>query len=155
MAQVQAIPEGLHTLTPQLTIEGCDRAIDWYQRVFGAELRSRAPDPTGKKVWHAEMRIGSSVLFLNDTFPEMGGTAETASLWLYTDDIDALWKRAVDAGASVVMPLTDMFWGDRTGTVTDPFGNRWNLAKRIKNLSPEEMKRAQDEFVAAMNARKG
>jgi len=150
MAQVQAIPEGLYTLTPQLTIDGCDRAIDWYQRVFLAELRSRAPDPSGKKVWHAELRIGNSVVFLNDTFPEMGGKPETASLWLYAEDIDTWWKRAVDAGAKVVMPLSDMFWGDRTGTVVDPFGNRWNLAQRMKNLSPAEMKQAQDAFVASM-----
>lgn len=149
MAQVQAIPEGLHTLTPQLTIDGCDRAIDWYQRVFSAEVRSRAPDPSGKKVWHAELRIGNSVVFLNDTFPEMGGKPETASIWLYAEDIDTWWKRVVDAGAKVVMPLSDMFWGDRTGTVVDPFGNRWNLAQRMKNLSSAEMKQAQDAFVAS------
>ena len=150
MDQAKAIPDGMHTLTAQLTIDGCDQAIGWYKRALGAELRSRAPDPSGKKVWHADMRIGDSVFFLNDAFPEMGGPAQPASLWLYADNIDQLWQRAVDAGAKITMPLADMFWGDRTGTLVDPFGNRWNLAQHIKDLTPEEMKRAQDAFVASL-----
>jgi uncharacterized glyoxalase superfamily protein PhnB len=150
MTQVKAVPDGLHTLTPQLAIDGCDQAIEWYQRAFGAQLRSRAPDPSGKKVWHAEMRIGSSAFFLNDVFPDMGGAVQTASLWLYAEDIDTWWNRAVEAGAKVTMPLSDMFWGDRTGSLLDPFGNHWNLAQRIKDLTPEEMKQAQDAFVASM-----
>jgi len=150
MAQVKAVPEGMHTLTPQLTIDGCDQAIDWYKSAFGAELEERAPDPSGKKVWHASMRIGNSVFFLNDAFPDMGGPAQPASLWLYTDEVDKAWKRAVDAGAKVTMPLSDMFWGDRTGTIVDPFGNRWHLAQRIKNMTPLEMKQAQDAFVASL-----
>ncbi len=150
MAEVKAVPEGMHTITPQLTIDGCDRAIEWYQRVFGAELIERAPDPSGKKVWHAALRIGDSVIFLNDAFPEMGGPAQPASLWLYADHIDQWWKRAVDAGAKITMPIADMFWGDRSGTVVDPFGNRWSLSQRMKNLTPEEMKRAQDDFVASL-----
>ncbi len=80
----------------------------------------------------------------------MGGPAQPASLWLYAEDVDQWWKRAVDAGAKITMPLTDMFWGDRTGTVVNPFGNRWNLAQRVKNMTPEEMKQAQDAFVASM-----
>jgi PhnB protein len=150
MAQVKAVPEGMHTLTPQLTIDGCDQAIDWYKSAFGAELEERAPDPSGKKVWHASMRIGNSVFYLNDVFLDMGEPAHPATLWLYIDDVDKAWKRAVDAGAKVTMPLSDMFWGDRTGTLVDPFGNRWNLAQRIKNLTPEEMKQAQDAFVASL-----
>lgn len=150
MAQVKPVPEGMHTLTAQLSIDGCDQAIEFYQRAFGAVLLERAPDPSGKKVWHASMRIGDSVFFLNDAFPEMGGPARPTSLWVYTDGVDQWWKRAVDAGAQIVMPIADMFWGDRTGTVVDPFGNRWSLAQRMKNLTPEEMKKAQDEFVASM-----
>jgi len=150
MAHVKAIPEGMHTLTPQLTIDGCDRAIEWYKRAFNAELHTRAPDPSGEKVWHAAMRIGNSTFFLNDAFPDMGGPALKVSLWLYTDNVDEWWKRAVDAGAKITMPLSDMFWGDRTGTVVDPFGNRWNLAQHIKDMTPEEMKQAQDAFVASM-----
>jgi uncharacterized glyoxalase superfamily protein PhnB len=147
---VKAVPEGMHTITPQLTIDGADKAIEWYQRAFGAELVSRAADPSGKKVWHAAMRIGTSQFFLNDAFPEMGSKAQPASLWIYTEGVDQWWKRAVDAGAKVVMPIADMFWGDRMGTLTDPFGNRWSLSQHMKDLSPAEMKQAQDAFVASM-----
>ncbi|HEY7956290.1 MAG: VOC family protein [Polyangia bacterium] len=146
----KAIPEGLHTLTTQLSIDGCDKAIEWFKRAFGAELLSRAPDPSGQKVWHASLRIGDSVLFVNDVFPNMGGGAETASLWLYSENVDAAWKRAIDAGAKQTMPPADMFWGDRMGSLVDPFGNRWTLAQHIKDLTPEEMKKAQDAFVASM-----
>jgi uncharacterized glyoxalase superfamily protein PhnB len=146
----KAIPEGLHTLTTQLSIDGCDKAIEWFKRAFGAELLSRAPDPSGQKVWHASLRIGDSVLFVNDVFPNMGGGAETASLWLYSENVDAAWKRAIDAGAKQTMPPADMFWGDRMGSLVDPFGNRWTLAQHIKDLTPGEMKKAQDAFVASM-----
>jgi PhnB protein len=150
----KAVPDGMHTITAQLTIDGCDKAIEWYKKAFGAELIARAPDPSGKKVWHAMMRIGSSMFFVNDTFPEMGGSASTASLWIYTDGVDQAWKRAVDAGGKVMMPMADMFWGDRMGTLTDPFGNRWNLAQHMKDLTPAEMQKAQDAFVAQMAAAK-
>jgi uncharacterized glyoxalase superfamily protein PhnB len=154
MAQVKAVPDGMHTITPHLTIDGCDRAIDWYKRVFGAELLERAPDPTGKKVWHASMRIGDSVIFMNDAFPDMGGPAQPTSLWIYADNIDQRWKRAVDAGGKITMPIADMFWGDRTGTLVDPFGNRWSLSQHVKDLTPEEMKQAQEAFVASMAKKK-
>ena len=147
---VKAVPEGMHTITPQLAIDGCDKAIDWYKKAFGAELLSRAPDPSGNKVWHASMKIGNSVFFLNDVFPEMGGGVQTASLWLYADNVDSWWKRAVDAGGKVTMPIADMFWGDRLGQIADPFGNKWNLAQHLKDLTPDEMKKAQDAFVASM-----
>jgi uncharacterized glyoxalase superfamily protein PhnB len=146
----KAIPEGMHTITPQLAIDGCDKAIDWFKKAFGAELLSRAPDPSGKKVWHASMKIGSSVFFVNDVFPEMGGGVQTASLWLYTENVDQAWKRAVDAGGKVTMPIGDMFWGDRLGQIVDPFGNKWNLAQHMKDMTPDEMKKAQDAFVASM-----
>ncbi len=146
----RAVPEGLYTLTPQLTIDGCDKAIDWYKRAFGAELLSRSPDPSGKKVWHADMRIGNSRFYLNDAFPEMGGPATPSSLWLYADNIDQWWKRAVDAGATIKMPIADMFWGDRTGALVDPFGNVWNLAQRLEDLTPEEARKAEEAFVASL-----
>ena len=146
----KAVPEGMHTITPQLAIDGCDKAIEWYKKAFGAELVARAPDPSGKKVWHAAIRIGNSMIFVNDVFPEMGGGAQTASLWLYTENVDQAWKRAIDAGGKQTMPLGDMFWGDRLGALQDPFGNRWNLAQHMKDLSPEEMKEAQDAFVVQM-----
>jgi uncharacterized glyoxalase superfamily protein PhnB len=147
---VKAIPEGLRSITPQLTIDGCDKAIEWYKKAFGAELVMRAPDPSGKKVWHAAMRVGDSQFFLNDTFPEMGGGAHMTSLWIYGDGVDQKWKRAIEAGGKQVMPLGDMFWGDRMGTLMDPFGNRWTIAQHMKDMSPEEMKKAQDAFVAQM-----
>ena len=146
----KAVPEGMHTITAQLAIDGCDKAIEWYKKAFGAELLSRAPDPSGKKVWHASMRVGDSVFFLNDVFPEMGGGAQTASLWIYADNIDSWWKRALEAGGKQTMPMMDMFWGDRLGQLADPFGNKWNLAQHMKDLTPDEMKKAQDAFVASM-----
>lgn len=149
MAKPNPVPPGLHTLTPQLTVEGAHEAMAFYARAFGAEQIAIAPDPTGKKIWHGHMRVGDSAFFVNDTFPEMGGTAQPVSLWLYIDDVDAAFKRAVDAGARPAMPPMDMFWGDRMARVVDRWGNAWNLATHVKDLTPEEIKRAQDEFVAA------
>jgi PhnB protein len=146
----KAVPDGMHTITPQLAIDGCDKAIEWYGKAFGAEVVSRAPDPSGKKVWHASIRIGNSIVFVNDVFPEMGGSAQTASMWLYTDNVDQAWKRAVDAGGKITMPIADMFWGDRLGQIADPYGNKWSLAQHMKDLTPDEMKKAQDDFVASM-----
>jgi PhnB protein len=150
MAKVRAVPEGMHTITVQLAVDGAAAAIDFYAKAFGAAEISRAPDPSGKKIWHAELRIGDSVIYLNDVFPDMGGKARPASLWLYTEGVDRLFKRATDAGCTVTMPLADMFWGDRTGQVVDKWGVEWNLAQRIKDMTPEEMKKAQDEFVASL-----
>jgi uncharacterized glyoxalase superfamily protein PhnB len=148
------IPEGLYTLTPQLTIDGCAAAIDWYGKAFGAEeLPGRAMDPSGKKIWHTSMRIGSSTFFLNDSFPDMGGPAHPTSLWLFTDGVDQAWKRAVDAGGKVMMPIADMFWGDRTGTLFDPFGNRWTLGQHMHDYTPEEIERNKNEFIAQMGKR--
>ncbi len=150
MSNVKPIPEGLHTVTPSMTIEGCAEALEFYKKALGAEEMMRAPDPTGKKIWHAEFRIGNSVLFCNDTAPEMGAGASVSRLWVYMADVDGAYKRAVDAGMKVKMPIADMFWGDRMGTVVDKWGNEWTFAKHIKDLSPAEMKKAQDEFVAGM-----
>ena len=132
----------------------CDRHADFYKRAFGAEELSRAPDPSGKKVWHSSLRIGSSVLFVNDVFPDMGGSAEKAHLWLYIDNVDAAWKRAVDAGCTVRMPLADMFWGDRWGSITDPFGHSWQIATHTYDMTPEEMKTGQEKAMAEMMAKK-
>jgi PhnB protein len=148
MSKVKAIPEGLHTITPQLTLDGASDAIAFYKKAFGAEEVSRAPDPSGKKIWHAEVRLGDSRFYINDTFPEMGATANKASLWIYSENVDALFKRATEAGAKIKMPLADMFWGDRLGALVDPWENHWTLAQRIKDMTPNEMKQAQDAFVA-------
>ncbi len=144
------IPEGLRSLTPQLSIDGAADAIAFYKKAFGAVEKSRAPDPTGKKIWHAEIHIGDSALFVNDTFPEMGGGPSKSCLWLYVDGVDAAFKRALEAGSDVKvkMPVADMFWGDRMGALTDRWGNDWNLAQRVKDLTPEQMQKAADEFTA-------
>jgi PhnB protein len=147
----KAIPEGLHTVTPALTIDGASDAIAFYAKAFGAEETMRAPDPSGTKIWHAMIRIGDSTIFVNDTFPEMGATANRTKLWIYSGDVDALFKRAVEAGAEVKMPLADMFWGDRIASVADRWGNTWFLAQHTKDLSPEELQRAQDAEVAKSN----
>jgi uncharacterized glyoxalase superfamily protein PhnB len=153
MAKVKAVPEGMHTLTAQIAVEGAAEAIDFYKKAFGAEEVSRALDPSGKKVWHAALRIGDSTFFINDAAPEMGGP-RTATLWIYLEGVDAAFKRAVDAGATVRMPVSDMFWGDRLGALADKWGNHWTIAQRIKELTPEEMKKAGDEFAAQMQRQK-
>src|SRR3954471_9285506 len=101
MAKAKAVPEGMHTLTAQLSLDSAAEAIDFYKKAFGAEEINRAADPSGKKIWHAMLRIGDSMLFVNDTFPQMGGGEETASLWIYTDGVDQAFKRATDSGCSV------------------------------------------------------
>jgi uncharacterized glyoxalase superfamily protein PhnB len=150
MSTVKAIPAHLGTITLQLNVNGASEAIACYQKAFGAEEVTRAPDPSGTKIWHAEVRIGTSCFFVNDVFPEMGGKPSETDLWLYTDNVDALFKRATDAGLTVKMPPTDMFWGDRLATLKDPWGNQWTLAQHIKDMTPAEMKAAQDAFVASM-----
>src|SRR5271170_7367732 len=150
MSKVKRVPEGMHTVTAQLAVEGAADAIAFYKKAFGAEEVMRAPDPSGKKIWHAQIRIGDSQIFVNDVFPEMGGGPGSARLWVYVENVDSLFKRAADAGAVVKMPLADMFWGDRIGCVVDKWGNEWNLAQHIKDLTPDEMKKAQDAFVAGM-----
>ena len=150
MSKVNPIPAHLHTITAQLTMDGASDAMAFYAKAFGAEELSRAPDPSGKKLWHAEMRIGTSVFFLNDAFPEMGGAANKTRLWLATAEIDALFKRATEAGATTKMPPMDMFWGDRVATVVDPWGNEWSLTQRIKEMTHEEMRKAGEEFAKSM-----
>jgi PhnB protein len=147
---VRPVPAGYHTITAQLAIDGAEKAIAFYQKAFGAEVVDKALDPSGAKVWHAALRIGDSMLFVNDVFPEMGGSQSQASLWLYVPEVDASWKRAVDAGATSIMPPADMFWGDRMGHVSDPFGQKWTLATHVKDMTPEEMKKAEEAFVAQM-----
>ncbi len=149
MANVNPVPAGYHTVTPYLSIKGAAQALDFYQRAFGAEVLVRMDMPDGR-VGHAEIKIGDSFVMLADEMPEMadaiaksprtlGGT--TFGLMLYLDGVDARFKRAVDAGAKVKRPLQDQFYGDRTGTVEDPFGHLWTLGTHIEDVSPEEMKR--------------
>jgi uncharacterized glyoxalase superfamily protein PhnB len=148
----KAIPEVTQSITSHLVVRDAARAIDFYKRAFGAELRRRMDDPTGK-VMHAELKIGNSAIMLADEQPGMGNPApgkegSPVVLNLYSDDVDALWKRATDAGATVTMPLGDQFWGDRYGQIRDPFGHAWALGQHKEDVSPEEMKRRAEAFFA-------
>ncbi|HEX4794620.1 MAG TPA: VOC family protein [Humisphaera sp.] len=154
-AKVKAIPDGYHTITPNLTIKDAAKAIDFYKKAFGAEETVRMPGPGGK-IMHAELKIGSSRIMLADEMPEMGCMAPTAAggspvgFYVYVENVDAAFKRAVDAGATVKMPPMDMFWGDRTSAITDPFGHKWSLSQHIADPTPEEVKKGQAEFMAKM-----
>jgi PhnB protein len=156
MTSVKPIPDCMHTLTPGLTIKGCAEAIEFYKKALGAEERMRMLQPGGTAVWHAELKIGDSIVFVNDEFPGMGALAPSAAqpspvhMWLYVPDCDAAFQRAVAAGGQVKMPPTDMFWGDRTGTILDPFGYAWTVATHVKDMSEDEMRRAGEEFARQM-----
>jgi PhnB protein len=144
------IPVGFHTVTPSLVFRDAAAAIAFYEKAFDAKELSRMPRPDGKGIWHASIRIGDSIVFLADEVP--GGPAAvraptpeapaTLAMWLYVKDCDAAFERAVAAGGRVVMPLQDMFWGDRYGMVADPFGMAWGLATHVRDVPPEEMARA-------------
>ena len=141
---VRPIPEGYHSLTPYLAVEDAARAIEFYKDAFGAEEIHRMPGPDGS-IAHAELQIGDSKLMLSDPFPqsnvrppsERGGP--TASVFMYVDDADAVFEQAQTAGATVSMPLEDMFWGDRFGSLTDPFGHVWSVATHIEDVPEAEM----------------
>lgn len=151
--QVKPIPSGFHTLTPHLVVKDASQAIEFYKKAFGAEELSRAPGPDGKSLMHADLKVGDSHLFLVDEFPEMdcrgpqsiGGTPVT--IHMYVEDVDTAFEKALAAGAQVRMPVADMFWGDRYGVLTDPFGHAWSLATHKEDLSEEEIgKRAEAAF---------
>ncbi len=144
---VKPIPEGMHTVTPHLTCAGASDAIEFYKKAFGAIEMARMPGPGGK-LMHAMVKIGDSPVMLVDEFPEWGGTGPKTlkgtpvTIHLQVPDADAMFKSAVDAGATVKMPIADMFWGDRYGVVIDPFGHSWSIATHIKDMTPEEMTQA-------------
>ncbi|MCG3120921.1 MAG: hypothetical protein ALAOOOJD_03816 [bacterium] len=139
---VQRVPEHMHTITPHLVVKGANGAIEFYKKAFGAMEHYRMPMPDGT-IMHAEIQIGNSVFFLNDEMmgaksPQtLGGSAVTVHLQV--EDVDALWNQAVAAGCQVMMPLADMFWGDRYGMLVDPFGHNWSMASHIEDVPPEEM----------------
>ena len=149
------IPEGYHTISPSLTIDGAADAIEFYKRAFGATERMRMSMPDGK-IAHAELDIGDSVLMLNDALPQtslkspkqLGGS--TVSVFLYVDDVDSVVQDAIDAGATVTMPVEDQFWGDRFGSVSDPFGHHWAIATHTEDLTPEEIAERGREAMASM-----
>lgn len=151
---VKPIPDGYHTATPYLTLKDTSEAIDFYKRAFGAVEIFRMNGPDGK-IAHAEIRIGNSPLMLGDESPcseakapeTLEGT--TLGIFLYVDDVDASFKRALDAGARQTVPLQNMFWGDRFGRLTDPFGHKWMLATHVEDVSPAEMEERMCAAAAA------
>ncbi len=147
---VKPIPEGYHSVTPYLIVDGAEEALDWYARALGAVEQMRMP--MGGKIGHAEIKIGNSHVMLSDEWPDMnllgpkarGGA--TASLMIYLEGVDSAFKRAIDAGATEERPPADQPWGDRMGTLVDPFGHRWTLATHVEDVSEEEMGRRMKEW---------
>ncbi|MBI3842776.1 MAG: VOC family protein [Thaumarchaeota archaeon] len=150
------IPAGFHSVTPTLTVRGAGDAIEFYKKAFNAEEINRFPGPDGKTIMHAEIKIGDSIIMLNDEFPLMnclspqsvGGPS--SAIYLYVENSDSIFNRAVSAGAKVRMPMMNAFWGDRFGMLEDPYGHIWTVATRIIDLSPEEIKKAGTEASKSM-----
>jgi PhnB protein len=155
--KVNPIPQGYHTVTPSIVVRDAPKALEFYRNAFGADETLRMPGPDGKII-HAEFRIGNSIIMLNDEMPDMGSKSPEAyggtpvSFYIYVEDVDAAWKRATEAGAKAIMPVADMFWGDRTGWLEDPFGHRWAVSQHVADLSPEEIQRGQEEFFSKAKA---
>jgi PhnB protein len=149
------IPEGYHSVSPYLAVDDAAAAIEFYKRAFGAKERLRMDAPGGK-IGHAELEIGDSIVMLSDPFPqsstkspkELGGTS--CSVMLYVEDVDEVFKQAVDAGATVTMEVENQFWGDRFGSVTDPFGHSWSISTHVEDVPPEEMAERAKAAMAAM-----
>ncbi len=142
---VKRIPAGFHRVTPHLTVRNAPAMIEFYKKAFGAVEKRRAPGPDGKSIMHAEISIGDSIIFLNDEFPEMGAFSPLGSkgtpvtLHLFVEDADQQFQQALSAGAEVVMPLADQFWGDRYGIVRDPSGHHWSIGSHMEDLTPQQM----------------
>jgi PhnB protein len=153
----QPIPEGYSTISPYLAVDDAAEAIAYYKKAFGAEETVRMDAPDGK-IGHAELKIGDSHVMLSDPFPqasttppkELGGTS--ASIFMYVEDVDSVVQKAVDAGATVTMEVVDQFWGDRFGSITDPFGHNWSIATHVEDLTPEEIEERGKAAMAAMSA---
>ena len=152
----RAIPEGYRTVTPGLCIRGADRALEFYQQAFGAQVVMQMRMPNGN-IGHAEIKIGDSMVFLSEECSDMPNSPRspdtlkgaTGSLYLYLPDADAAFARALKAGAKTLAPVADMFWGDRCGQVQDPFGHTWWLATHTEDLTPEEIAQRQQAFFAS------
>ena len=143
---VKRVPDGFHRVTAHLTVRNAAEMIEFYKKAFGAvEKGGRAPGPDGKTIMHAMLQIGDSLIFLNDEFPDMGAVSPLATkstavtLHLYVEDSDKQFQQALAAGAEVVMPLADQFWGDRYGIVKDPSGHQWSIGSHMEDLTPEQM----------------
>jgi PhnB protein len=148
---VKPIPDGMHTVTPHLICAGAADAIEFYRKAFGAVELSRMPGSDGK-LMHASIRIGDSVIMLNEENPDWGAfgpkhlKGSPVTIHLYVEDADAVFEQAVHIGAKVTMPLDDMFWGDRYGKLEDPFGHQWSIGTHVRDVSPDEMKKAMEQM---------
>jgi len=157
--KVKAIPEGFHTLTPHITVRDAAGAIEFYKKALNAQVLHISKMPDGR-VMHASLKIGDSIIMLNDEFPEFGGApaprgeAPGFAIHVYVDNVDKMFAQAAAAGAVVKMPLMDQFWGDRYGTMVDPYGFKWALATHVRDVSPEEMERAQADMAKQMPQKK-
>jgi uncharacterized glyoxalase superfamily protein PhnB len=153
MPKAKPIPDGYHALTPYLIVRGADKAIEFYKKAFGATERFRMPGPDGK-IMHAEMQISDSAFMLGEECLEMDAKSPQTTggscvgIHIYTEDVDAAFARAIKAGAMSTAPVTDMFWGDRFGKLTDPFGHTWSIATHTKDLSPDQMAEAAQSAFA-------
>ena len=147
------VPEGYHTITPQLSLDNAAQTIDWYKRALGAEEIGRSLGPDGK-VMHAEIKIGNSRIMVNDVMQGSKGPqalgGSPASMWLYVENSDQLFSRAVAEGAKVQMPMADQFWGDHAGAVADPAGYTWWIATRHETLTPAELQQRAADFFKQM-----
>ena len=148
--KVSPFPEGVRSVTPNLILRDCARAIEFYKQAFGAKELSRAIAPDGKSVWHATLKIGDSLIFMNDPMPGEAAKEPSGQLWVYGPDVDGRFEKAVQAGGKPVMPVADMFWGDRMGMLVDPFGQAWTLATHAKDMTQEQMRKAGEEFAKQM-----
>lgn len=149
----QAVPAGFGAITASLTVSDARKAIDLYKKAFSAKEDYVMACPETDKVMHACLQIGNSKLFVADIMPGMDFPATMSSFYVYLDDVDAAFAQATKAGMTEAYAVNDMFWGDRTGTVTDPFGNQWTLATHVRDVPPEEMEKAGQEFAARMKGK--
>jgi PhnB protein len=154
------IPEGFHTLTPYLTVKDAPRAVEFYKQAFGAEVRGIHHAPDGR-IMNADLKIGDSILLVCEVFEDMGAKSPQSlggspvNIHIYVEDVDRLFNQAVAAGATVVMPVMDMFWGDRYGQFTDPFGHRWSIGTHKEDLTAEEIAKRGRAAFERMAARQG
>ena len=155
--QAKAIPDGFHSVTPSFTFKDCKKAIEFYKKAFGAKVLDNLPSLDGKGTMHATLQIGDSIIMMGDEMPgpSCSRSAETmgaspVSFYLYVPDVDAVFKQAVAAGAIVTMPIAEMFWGDRSGSLKDPFGYSWMIATKTRNLGDEEIRKGAESFFASM-----
>ena len=162
MGAVSFKTEGFHSVTPHVCVRGAAKAIEFYKKAFGAEEIVRMAGPDGQLIMHSEIKIGDSIIMIVDEMPEMKGwlspqalNGTTVGLALYVPDVDKAYQRAIDAGASEIMPVMDMFWGDRYGKVKDPFGHHWAIATHTQDLTPEEIQKGAEAFFSQMGSGKG